>query len=89
MSGWTTQLTNTPAWDGILGWRRRHLDCSVDSFWLIGFLVWFVVGPGFFREGPGSPEIPMDGTGLPPEAPGAPGAQVKKNKKPKICAGPC
>ncbi len=38
--------------------RRTLLDDSIDSFWLIGFLVWFVVGPRFFLEGPGSPRNP-------------------------------
>ncbi len=48
------------------------LDCSVDSVWLIGLFVWFVVGPGFFREGPGSPRNPEGVGGLPgPPEPGS------------------
>ncbi len=37
---------------------KGRLDCLIDSFWLIGFLVCFVVGPGGFREGLGSPRNP-------------------------------
>ncbi len=39
------------------------LDCS------IGFLVWFVVGPGASGRAPEVPETPTDGLGVPPGGP--------------------
>jgi hypothetical protein len=36
------------------GTQRSSIAQSI-FVWLIGFLVWFVVGPGGFRVGPGSP----------------------------------
>ncbi len=53
--------------------KARVLDCSIDSYWLVGFLVWFVVGPGDFREGPGSPRTP---------------GPVQETSKPRPFAGP-
>ncbi len=66
-----------------------QLDCSVDSFWLVGFVVWFVVGPGGFWKGPGSPRNP-DGRpwGSLTGAPGAPGTRTKQPKNPFLFAGP-
>ena len=29
--------------------------CSVNSFRFLGFLLWFVLGPGDLREAPGGP----------------------------------
>ncbi len=61
------------------------LDCSIDSFWLIVFGVWFLVGPGGYREGPGSLQNP---DGLPwgasrgPSEPPGPGP---KNLKTHTC----
>jgi hypothetical protein len=63
-----------------------ELDCSAEFFWLTGFLVWFVVGPGLFREGPGSPRNPegMSLGGLPgPLGPPEPGS--KKTKAYTFC----
>ncbi len=48
------------------------LDCLIDSFWLVDLLVWFVMGPGGFRECPGIPRNPDGGLGAsrgPPEPP--------------------
>ncbi len=32
-----------------------RLDCLINSFRFLGFLLWFVVGPGCLQEGPGGP----------------------------------
>ncbi len=49
------------------------LDCSIDLFWLIGFLVWFVLGPGASGWAPKSPKprrVALGGLRGPPEPPG-------------------
>ncbi len=65
---------------------KRKLDCSIDSFWFVGLLVWFVGGPGGFRKGPGSPPKPqrMVLEGLP----GVSGALGARAKKYNLAAGP-
>ncbi len=59
------------------------LDCSIDVSWLIGFVVWFVVGRGVFREGPGSPRNPdawhWAASRGPPEFPGPGPKSLKIN----------
>ncbi len=66
----------------------RVLDCLVDSFWLIVFLVWLVVGPGGIREGPGRPRN-LDGWPWgPPGGPRAPGARAQQHKNPYLSQGP-
>ncbi len=60
----------------ILSWSvsfwPQTLDCSVDPFWLICLLVWFVVGPGGCREGPGSLRNPNRWPWGPPGGPRTP-----------------
>ncbi len=51
-----------------LAGRIRRLDCLMHSFRFLSLLLWFVVGPGALREGPGW---------FCSEAAGAPGAHVK------------
>ena len=63
-----------------LGWssHQERLEWSIDTVWLIGFLVCFAVGPGGFREGPGSPRNPDTypwGASRGPPEPMGPGPQ--------------
>jgi hypothetical protein len=69
-----TQLKSTP------GWLNRFFLGHL-------FLVWFVVGPGDFQEGPGSPQNPDAWPGGLPGAPRPPGARATQTSKPILFAG--
>jgi hypothetical protein len=55
------------------------LDCSIDSFWLIGFWVWCLVGPEGFR----APEVPQNRDGWPWGPPGA--SETPRIQNPLFC----
>ncbi len=59
-------------------------DCSIVTFWLIDFWVWFVAGPGSSWEE--VPKTPSDGPGGPPGGPR--GAWAQKPKNPYFVRGP-
>ncbi len=42
------------------------LNCSINSFRFLSFLLWFVLGPGGFREAPGGPGKAHGGLRDPP-----------------------
>ncbi len=55
---------------------------------VIGFLVWCVVGPAAFREGPKVPNTPIDGLGEPPRVLRRPRGPGNNNLKTYICWWP-
>ncbi len=61
---------------------KLRLHCLINSFRFLGFLLWFVLGPGGSREAPGGPGkphgYPREIHQKPPEAPG-PGSKKHKN----------
>ncbi len=58
----------------------------VNSFRFLGFLLWFVLGPGGLREAPGRPtDSPRIAQGPLPGAPGPPGPGSKNLKTNTLC----
>ncbi len=66
--------------------QAKQLNCLINFFRFLGFLLWFVLGPGGLREAPGSPGRPTEGSGGPSGGPLLPRARVEKLKN-QTCWG--
>ncbi len=55
VGGWGWADQNTLFFGRFPAFHGQPLHCSVNSFRFLGFLLWFVLGPGGLREAPGGP----------------------------------